>query len=133
MRPVVEEQSPVVEEHPQQGVDMIHRLDRMVSRVLAVGLVLAVALMVTGAVLALVGQGPSPPSELSVSDLPRALAAVEPEGFLTLGLLVLLATPIARVLALVVGFARAKSRIFCYMSAIVLVVLALSAYLGLVG
>jgi len=126
MRPVEAEQS-------EHGVDMIHRLDRMVSRVLAVGLVIAVVLMLTGAVLALAGRGPSPSPELSVSDLPRELAALEPEGFLTLGLLVLLATPIARVLALVVGFARAKSRIFCYMSVAVLGILALSAYLGLVG
>jgi len=122
---------------PEKGeehrVDTIHRLDRMVSRVLAVGLVIAVVLMLTGAVLALVGRGPSPPSELSVSDLPRALEAVESEAFLTMGLLALLVTPIARVLALVVGFARAKSRIFCYMGVMVLVVLALSAYLGLVG
>lgn len=112
---------------------MIHRLDRMVSRVLAVGLAVAVVLMLTGAVVALVREGPSLPSEVSVTEMPRSLAALEPEGFLTLGLLVLLATPIARVLTLVVGFARSKSRVFCYMSLAVLGILALSAYLGLVG
>lgn len=124
---------PEVEEPYEHRVDLIHRLDRMVSRVLAVGLVVAIVLMVVGGVLALVGQGPSPSSEVSVTDMPRALAALESEGFLTLGLLVLLATPIARVLALVAGFAHTRSRVFCYMSGVVLVILALSAYLGVVG
>ncbi len=113
--------------------DKVRRLDRMVSSVLAVGLALAIVLMVTGTVLALVGRGPSLPSKTMVADLPSALASLESGGFLGLGLLILLATPVARVAALMVGFGRAKSWVFCCMGALVLALLALSAYLGLTG
>lgn len=113
--------------------DPIRRLDRLVSRVLAVGLATAILLLLTGAVMALAGRGPSPSTMTSVTDLPRALGALEPGGFLDLGLLVLLATPVARVLALAAGFARAKSWFFCGVSILVLVLLAVSAYLGVSG
>jgi uncharacterized membrane protein len=106
---------------------------RTVSRVLATGLVLSVVLLLTGAIMVLAGRGPSPPAKTSLADLPRALAALEPGGFLNLGLVVLLATPVARVVALVVSFARRRAWLFCGISCFVLALLALSAYLGLRG
>jgi uncharacterized membrane protein len=108
------------------------RLSLTLSRVLAGGLSLAVALLVVGAVLSLLGR-PTSSSGVSVADMPRALGALEPAGFFDLGLLVLLATPVARVLTLSVGFARRKSWLFCGLSVFVLAVLALSVYLGLRG
>jgi uncharacterized membrane protein len=108
-------------------------LNRTIARVLAVGLFSAVALLLAGAILALAGRGPSPAHEVSIVDVPRAIAALEPSGFLHLGLLVLLATPVARVVALGVGFGRRGSWVFCGLSVFVLAVLALSAYLGLRG
>jgi uncharacterized membrane protein len=107
------------------------KLNLTVSRVLAGGLAAAIVLLLTGAVLAIAGRGPSVPSATSVSDMPRALEALEPGGFLDLGLLVLLATPVARVIALAFGFARRRAWAFCGISVFVLAVLALSAYLGL--
>jgi uncharacterized membrane protein len=50
-----------------------------------------------------------------------------------LGLLVLLATPAARVATLLVAFARRRLWLFSGLGLIVLTVLALSAYLGLRG
>jgi uncharacterized membrane protein len=108
-------------------------LSLAVSRVLATGLVLSVALLLTGAIMVLAGRGPSLSAKASITDLPRALAAFEPGGFLNLGLLVLLATPAARVAALVVGFARRRAWLFFGASVLVLAMLALSAYLGLRG
>jgi uncharacterized membrane protein len=104
-----------------------------ISHVLAGGLVVAVVLLLAGAALTIAGRGPSPSSATSLTDMPRAVAALEPGGFLQLGLLVLLATPVARVIALAVGFARSRSWVFCGLSAFVLALLALSAYLGLRG
>jgi uncharacterized membrane protein len=109
------------------------KLNLTVSRVLACGLASAIVLLLTGSVLAFSGCGPSVPSATSISDIPRALGALEPGGFLDLGLLVLLATPVARVIALVIGFARRRSWMFCSLSVFVLAILALSAYLGLRG
>jgi uncharacterized membrane protein len=108
-------------------------LNITVSHVLVGGLVTSVALLLVGAILAIAGRGPSVPSATSITDIPRAIAALEPGGFLGLGLLVLLATPVARVIVLAAGFARRRSWLFFGMSAFVLALLALSAYLGLRG
>jgi uncharacterized membrane protein len=109
------------------------RLNVVVSRVLVVGLLAAVALLLVGVILTLARSGVPPHHETSVPDLPRAVAALEPGGFFDLGLLVLLATPVVRVVALLVAFARRRQWLFSGISVVVLVVLALSAFLGLRG
>jgi uncharacterized membrane protein len=109
------------------------RLSRAVSWVLAGGLAMAVIPLLIGAGLAVAGRADSLSSEWSISDIPRALSALEPSGFLHLGILLLLLTPVARVVALAVGFARRRSWMFFAMSVFVLALLALSAYLGLRG
>ena len=108
-------------------------MNRFVSRMLSIGLLVSVALLLTGVVVALVR--PDLPSlhEVSIADMPRALAALEPGGFFELGLLALVATPVARVFALGVGFARHRQWMFVSFSAVVLAVLALGAILGLKG
>jgi uncharacterized membrane protein len=108
------------------------RLASRLSRLLLVGLSLAIALFVTGAVLAVV-RPEVPVAASSIGRLIEALAAAEPNGFFDLGLLVLLATPAARVVALLVVFARRRLWLFSGLSLVALVVLALSAFLGLRG
>lgn len=107
------------------------RLSRRLSRLLLAGLSLGIVLMLTGAVLAGVDGGAPVARESSVSGLLSALAGREPGGFFDLGLLVLLATPIARVAALLVSFVRQKAWLFSAVGLFVLVALALSALLGL--
>lgn len=106
------------------------RLEDVLSRLLLVGLSLAVLLMLAGVVLAAVDVDREVGHVSSISDWPRAVAGLEPAGFLDLGLLVLLATPVARVLGLLVGFTRRRARFFSAVSLVVLIILALSAYLG---
>ncbi len=105
--------------------------DWVLSRLLMAGLVLAVLILVAGVGLAIAGVGDEVTRGSSLSALPRALAAGEPWGFFILGLLVLVATPVARVLFLLVWFARRGSWWFFGVSAIVLVVISLSVVLGL--
>jgi uncharacterized membrane protein len=107
------------------------RLALALSRLLLAGLSLAVLLMLVGAVLAAVRTGTPVVRESSISALPSALGALEPGGFFDLGLLVLLATPAARVVALLVAFARRRLWVFSGVSLVVLSVLVLSGYLGL--
>jgi uncharacterized membrane protein len=102
------------------------RLDHTAAWLLLAGLVLAVLLMLTGAVLAAAGTGAPVPHESSISDLPRALAGLEPAGFFDLGLLVLLVTPVVRVVAYLIGFVRSRAWLFSGISVIVLVILALT-------
>ena len=101
------------------------------SRLLLAGLLLAIGLMIVGAVLAAVRGSGSVASESSITGLPRLLAAGDPTGFLDLGLLVLLATPFARVVALAVDFARGRQWLFVGLAAVVIAILVLSGLLGL--
>lgn len=109
------------------------RLEDVLSRLLLVGLSLAVLLMLAGVVLAAVDVDSQLGHVSSISDWPRAVAGLEPAGFLDLGLLVLLATPVARVLGLLVGFTRRRVWFFSAISLIVLLVLVLSLVIGLRG
>jgi uncharacterized membrane protein len=116
-------------QEPRESVE--RRLARPLSRLLLAGLLLAVLLLLVGVVLAVAGTDAPVARESSISDLPRALADAEPEAFFNLGLLVLLATPVIRVISLVVAFLRGRAWVFAGVSAVVLVMLALSVFLGL--
>jgi len=107
------------------------RLDRLLSALLLVGLSLAIVLMVVGAGLAAAHADGGIGHAGSVSDIPRALAGLEPGGFVDLGLLVLLATPVARVLVLLIGFASRRAWLFSAISLAVLAIVALSVVIGL--
>lgn len=110
-----------------QDLRMAHAL----SRVLLVGLCLAVALLLVGVVLTVLQPQTSVPRETSLPDMPQALASLEPGGFFTLGLLVLLATPAARVMGMLVGYLRRRMWLFAGVALLVLAVIVASAYLGL--
>jgi len=109
------------------------RLNLAISRVLVGGLTLAVALLLGGIFMILAGRDATSGGVASIGDMPRAIAALDPSGFFYLGLLVLLLTPVGRVMALAVALARRRAWLFCSLSVFVLAVLGLSAYLGLGG
>jgi len=111
------------------------RLRRGLSLVLLVGLCAAVGLLLVGAVLTLVRPDVGVPGDISLSDMPRSVAALEPAGFFTLGFLVLLATPVSLVAAMMVTLLRGerRDRLFSGLALLVLLVIAASAYLGLRG
>lgn len=103
------------------------------SRVLAVGLGVASALMLWGALLVAVGAGPVAPQALSLAEIPAALRAGQPIGFLSLGILVLIVTPAARVVVLLGAFIRRGEWGFALVSAAVLGVLGVGLVLALAG
>ncbi|MGI5940322.1 MAG: DUF1634 domain-containing protein [Thermoleophilia bacterium] len=107
------------------------RSTKALSQLLLAGLSLAVVLLLVGVALVLVGRGVSVPRESSLAGLPASVAALEPGGFFNLGLLILLATPAARVVALLVAFARRRMWVFTAVAFVVLAVLVGSGYLGL--
>jgi len=109
------------------------RLAAALSRLLLSGLSLAIALLLVGVILTVARPGGPVSHVSSITGLPRALGAFEPGGFFDLGLLVLLATPAARVVALLLAFTRRRLWLFSAVSVMVLLVLALSAFLGLRG
>jgi uncharacterized membrane protein len=106
-------------------------LNIIISRVLMIGLVAAVALLVVGVVVTLARPGIVVPRATSIRGIPRALWALEPGAFFEIGLLVLLATPAARVVALLLAYVRRRQWLFSAICVFVLAVLILSGYLGL--
>jgi uncharacterized membrane protein len=105
-------------------------LDMVVHRLLIVGLAASSLLMVIGLILdvALHRQMPT-----AIPDLGEMLARVlagRPSGFLSLGLLVLLATPIVRVVGSIAAFVYERDWRYAVVSLIVLLVVVLSVVLG---
>ena len=112
---------------PTSRADRTAALDIAVARLLSTGTLLAVGLLVVGVVL-MAGAGRSPSEEgflpLDLARLPSDLAALRPEGFLWLGLLAVILTPISRVTASLVGFLRDADRVMTVTSVAILGVIA---------
>jgi len=113
------------------GVPADPRVARAVSRLLLTGLLFAIGLMLVGAILAAVRGAGSVEDLSSITRLPHLLASLDATGFIDLGLLVLLATPAARVVALFIVFAARRQWLFAGVSFAVIVILAFSTFLGL--
>ena len=108
-------------------------LNVVIANLLRIGLLLAVLLLMVGVVLGALGQGTPVPRHTSISGIPGAVGHLEAGGFFSLGLLVLLLTPAARVAALLIAFVRERAWLFASFSLLVLTVLVLSGVLGLRG
>jgi len=112
------------------------RLDSMVSFVLRLGVNLAAAIVLVGAVVFLYRHGHElphyavfrgEPSDLrTIGGIFRDAAALSGRGLIQLGLLVLVATPVARVALSLVVFAVQRDRTYVVVTLVVLVLLLLS-------
>ena len=112
------------------------RFRMVVSAVLIVGVAVSAALIGTGFVAALavgwqgslVGAAPTADPTTDFSNLPARLASLEPAAIVQLGLLTLLATPVARVATSVVGFALERDRLYTVITLAVLLILLTSIF-----
>ena len=108
-------------------------LELTIARLLTVGTYASIALLAAG-VTAMIATGRSPLDVAPGFDPGRItsdLAALRPEGFLWLGLVVVIATPSARVAASLVGFARRSERGMAVVSALILAVIAISVVVAI--
>lgn len=102
--------------------------ERRIGRLLITVTYIAVALLLVGVALLIVA-GISPLAggpTLDLETLVADLAALAPSGFLWLGLLVVIATPISRVVAAAVGFGRSGDRLLVGVACAILVTIAIS-------
>ena len=102
--------------------------ERAIGRMLIAITYVSVALLVIGVAL-LAAQGISPISggpQLDIGRLVGDLVRFTPDGFLWLGLLAVIATPISRVVAAGIGYARAGDRALVVVAIAILTVIALS-------
>lgn len=107
-------------------------LEAAIGRLLTLATYVSVVILAVGVLAMLIaGRSPldaSPP--LDLSRLPSDLAGFRPEGLLWLGLLATVATPAARVLAAVAGFAVRGERRMAAIAVLVLVIVALGVVLA---
>lgn len=118
--------------HPHTKFDD-HRMETMMGRLLQIGVLLASAVVLVGGVLyvrAHLGHAVDyrtfsgvPVGLRTVKGLVRLLMAGDPTAVIQLGAILLIATPIARVVFAVVGFALERDRFYVAVSLTVLAVL----------
>ena len=107
-------------------------LEATIAQLLSIGTYASIGLIVVGVVLLLVA-GTSPldtPPAFDLGRIPADLAALRPTGFLWLGIVGLLATPAARVVAALVGYARSGERRMVVVALLILVVIAVGVAVG---
>jgi len=105
------------------------RVEGWIARVLRAGTLLSVGLLAIGvALMSLAGWSPLDATwpALDLRRIPADLLALRPEGFLWLGLLTTLSTPLLRVAASVVGFLGAGERRMAGLGTAVLIIIALA-------
>lgn len=109
------------------------QMDVIIGNLLRFGVVLSALIVLFGAVIYLLRHGHSPteyrvfrgePTDLrSVRGILRDALALRGRGIIQLGLLFLIATPVARVAFSIFGFAEERDRMYVVVASIVLLVL----------
>jgi uncharacterized membrane protein len=105
-------------------------LNAVVHGVLIIGLIISTALMLVDVGLALFSQRDLPTAVPEIGDVINRVRALRPSGFLALGLLVLIATPILRVIGSIGAFVYERDWRFAGVTTLVLGVLIVSLVLG---
>ena len=124
---------------PKDGEGERWEGNTIVSLVLRIGVLVAVALVVAGGARYLLRYGHQPPEYgvfhgevAGLKSLPgilRLTASGSPRGLIQLGLLVLILTPMARVLTSLILFIQERDRLYAVITAVVLAVLVLGFFL----
>ena len=112
------------------------RLEIIIGNLLRVGVLLSAAIVFIGGVMYLAQHDGQPvsyktftaggPDTRTLAGIVNSAAHLRPEGLIALGLLLLIATPVARVVMAIVGFALERDRLYAVVSLIVLAVLLFS-------
>jgi uncharacterized membrane protein len=112
------------------------RMELFIGNLLRAGVLLSALIVLFGAVIYLARHGHSradyrmfrgEPSELrGVAGILRDAVALRSGGIIQLGLLLLIATPVARVAFSIFGFAQERDRLYVAVAATVLLILAYS-------
>jgi uncharacterized membrane protein len=124
-------------------VQLDERIERTIGNLLRMGVTLSAAVVAVGAIVYLWRHGTAPavyhvfhdePSELrSVWGILRSARSFSGRAIIQLGLLLLIATPIARVAFSIGGFAMARDRPYVVVSVLVLSILLYSLFGSALG
>lgn len=114
---------------------VVRSIEARIAHILTIGTLVAVVLLAIGCLLLLAsGQSPLDPyPPLDLGRLASDIGTLQPAGALWVGLIVVIATPAARVLAALVGYARSGERGMTVVAALILVVIAIGVVAGTLG
>jgi uncharacterized membrane protein len=114
------------------------RLEIAVGQMLRIGVSVSAAIVLTGAILFILqahGRAPdyqhfhgTPIRPASIGKIVRGVQALDSRSIIELGLLLLIATPVLRVVLCLVGFALEKDGLYVAVSSVVLAVLLYSLF-----
>lgn len=109
------------------------RIENIVGDLLRAGVLLSAFVVLLGGLIYLVHHGGQhadfrafrgePPALRSVGGIGRGALGLHGRGLIQLGLLLLIATPVARVIFAIFGFAKEQDRMYVVVASIVLVIL----------
>ena len=112
------------------------QLEMAMGRMLQIGVTIAALVVFIGGVIYLAQNGGSPrdyqrfhaatPATTTIAGIVAAASRLDPRGIMDFGILLLVATPVCRVLFGVIGFAWLRDKLYTAVSLIVLCVLAFS-------
>jgi len=108
-----------------------HQVEHLIHYTLRVGVSASAILLVVGLLIVLVHDTPLPATAPPLTEILRLAFAANEVGWIYLGLLLLMTTPVALVLMLVYGYARIGWRRFALISLLILLLLATGFALGM--
>ncbi len=105
-------------------------LNDAVRRMLILGLVLSTVCIFAGLGLSTISHCPLPSKVSGLRQILDGLKRASPQSFLDLGILLLIATPVLRVLGSLVEFAEKRDWRYVFVASVVLIILAISVAVG---
>lgn len=107
-----------------------HDLNERVHQILVAGLYASVSLMILGIILDLIFQRSLPTAVVPLSELWQRIVTLRPSAFFSLGLILLILTPLLRVIGSLGVFIRERDWRYAAFTFTVLVVMLISIYVG---
>jgi uncharacterized membrane protein len=106
-------------------------LNHVIQRMLILGLILSAAVLVAGLVCSAIAHQPVASKTLSFKQVLDGLSTGSPASFLSLGILLLIATPVLRVVGSLFEFVATRDWHYVLVTSLVLLILAISAFVGI--
>jgi len=113
--------------------DKERQVDHLIHYTLLAGVSISAILLILGLLIILVRNTPCPEVTPSLSEILRQAFMANGAGLIYLGLLLLMITPVARVMMLVYGYARVGWWRFASVSLLILLLLGTGFVLGIKG
>ncbi len=114
------------EDSVQAGID----LNRAIHRMLILGLVVSTAAMLAGLALSAMNHSPLPTRIIPFAQIFSGLKTGAPASFLSLGMLLLIATPVLRVIGSIAEFIIQRDWRYACVTLMVLLILIISVVVG---